>query len=267
MQQIATMNLMETVATILLYAAMLFLIVRTLRTAIMGKGAYAEVRVARRLSRLPEEYHVFNDVYIRSGDRSVQIDHVIISRYGVFVIETKNHKGWVYGSENAEHWTQNIYGYKYKLYNPIRQNASHVSAICNLLRITQDKTIPIIVFAGSATVRCSANCNVFYLKQLYRIIDQHKSVLFSNDQVLQLTETLTSALVNDKNRRRKHVQEVRRQIAVKERMEANGICPRCHGQLVVREGRYGHFIGCSNYPECKYTAKLKRLHIQRSIFQ
>ena len=101
--------------SILFFVAMLFLIVR-LRAAIMGKGAYAEDRVARRLSQLPEEYQVFNDVYIRSGGRSVQIDHVVISRYGVFVIETKNYKGWVYGSENAEYWTQNIYGHKYKLY-------------------------------------------------------------------------------------------------------------------------------------------------------
>lgn len=247
---------METVVTILLFAAMLFLIVRALRAAIMGKGAYAEDRVARRLSRLSEEYHVINDVYIRSGGRSVQIDHVVISRYGVFVIETKNYKGWVYGSENAEHWTQNIYGYKYQLYNPVRQNASHVGAICNLLRITRDKTIPIIVFAGSATVRCSANCYVIYLNQLRRVIDRHKSVLFNDDQVLQMTETLTNALVTDKNRRREHVQEVRQQVAAKERLEANGICPRCHGQLVVREGRYGHFIGCSNYPKCKYTSQI-----------
>ena len=93
--------------SILFFVAMLFLIVRALRAAIMGKGAYAEDRVARRLSQLPEEYQVFNDVYIRSGGRSVQIDHVVISRYGVFVIETKNYKGWVYGSENAEYWTQN----------------------------------------------------------------------------------------------------------------------------------------------------------------
>lgn len=247
---------MENVVTILLFAAMLFLIVRALRAAIMGKGAYAEDRVARRLSRLSEEYHVFNDVYIRNGGRTVQIDHVVISRYGVFVIETKNYKGWVYGSESAEHWTQNIYGHKYQLYNPTRQNASHVNAICKLLCITRDKTIPIVVFAGSATVRCSVNCDVVYLSQLRRVIDRHKSVQFTDEQVLQMTEKLTSALVTDKNRRREHIHEVRQQVAEKERMEANGICPRCHGQLVVREGKYGHFIGCSNYPYCKYTAQI-----------
>lgn len=244
---------METVVSILLFATVFFLIGRA---TIRGKGAYGEDRVARQLSRLPKEYHVFNDVYIRSSGRSVQIDHIVISRYGVFVIETKNYKGRVYGSEYAEHWTQNIYGYKYQLYNPIRQNASHVVAICNLLRITQDKTIPIVVFAGSATVRCSTNCYVVYLRQIRQVINRHKSVLFGDDQVLQMTKKIIGARVTDRNHRREHVQEVRRQVAVKERMEANGICPRCHGQLVVREGRYGHFIGCSNYPNCKYTAQI-----------
>ena len=247
---------MEIVVSILFFVAMLFLIARALRTAIMGKGAYAEDRVARRLSRLPEEYRVFNDVYLRNRGRSVQIDHIVISRYGIFVIETKNYKGWVYGAEEAEYWTQNIYGHKYQLYNPIRQNSSHVGAICNILRINREKVIPIVVFAGSATVNCSADCPVIYLSQLHRVIDEHKIVLFDEAQVAQMAATLTSSLVVDRNRRREHVYGVRQQIAEKERLTANGICPRCHGQLVVREGSYGQFIGCSNYPKCKYTLNI-----------
>ncbi len=247
---------METVVSILLFGTILFLIARAFRMAIMGKGAYAEDRVARRLARLPEEYHVFNDVYIRSGNRSVQIDHVVISWYGVFVIETKNYKGWVYGSANAEHWTQNIYGHKYQLYNPTRQNASHVSALCDLFHITRDKAISIIVFAGSATVHCSADCHVVCLNQLRQVIERYKYVHFTDEQVMQMMGKLSEALVTDKNRKREHVHEVRQQVAEKERLEANGICPRCHGQLVMRKGRYGHFIGCSNYPNCKYTAQI-----------
>lgn len=34
-------------------------------------------------------------------------------------------------------------------------------------------------------------------------------------------------------------------------------CPLCHaGQLSLKLGRYGAFVGCSNYPECKYTRQL-----------
>lgn len=248
---------MHIVVSILIFAVIFFLLAHAIRVAIIGKGAYAEERVTRKLSRLPEEYHVFNDVYILNGNRSVQIDHVVISPYGLFVIETKNYKGWIYGSANSEHWTQNIYGNKYQLYNPTRQNASHVSALCKLFSITRDKTIPMIVFAGSATIQCSADCYVIYLSQLNQTIARHRSMLFSDKEVLWMVKRLSESLITGKNIKYEHAYKVQQQVAEKELMEANGICPRCHGQIVVREGKYGRFLGCSNYPKCKYTSNLQ----------
>jgi DNA topoisomerase I len=32
-----------------------------------------------------------------------------------------------------------------------------------------------------------------------------------------------------------------------------GKCPRCGGNLVEREGKFGKFLGCRNYPKCKFT--------------
>jgi DNA topoisomerase-1 len=34
-----------------------------------------------------------------------------------------------------------------------------------------------------------------------------------------------------------------------------GVCPKCGGKLIMREGKYGNFIGCSNFPKCRYTQK------------
>lgn len=56
------------------------------------------------------------------------IDHVVISKYGVFVIETKNYRGWIIGNEKSEYWTQVIYKRKERLYNPIKQNYGHIKA-------------------------------------------------------------------------------------------------------------------------------------------
>jgi hypothetical protein len=36
-----------------------------------------------------------------------------------------------------------------------------------------------------------------------------------------------------------------------------GFCPECGGKLVERTGKYGDFVGCDNYPECKYTESLR----------
>lgn len=100
------------------------------------KGGAGEMVVSRRLRRLPEEeYRVFDNVILPTPRGSSQIDHLVVSVYGIFVIETKNYKGWLYGGEKSEYWTQNIYGQKYKLYNPIFQNAGHIRALRRVLQI------------------------------------------------------------------------------------------------------------------------------------
>ena len=36
------------------------------------------------------------------------------------------------------------------------------------------------------------------------------------------------------------------------------VCPECGGDLVQRKGRYGTFVGCANYPKCKYVQRRPR---------
>ncbi len=77
------------------------------------KGRLGEKSVAAVLSFLPkDEYIVLNDMMFGAGIHTTQIDHIVISIHGIFVIETKNYKGWIYGNSNNEYWTQNIYGNK-----------------------------------------------------------------------------------------------------------------------------------------------------------
>ncbi len=84
---------------------------------IPSKGKVGEKRVATILKRLPEDdYKVINDLLLSSNGYSTQIDHIVVSVYGIFVIETKFYQGWIYGGENSEYWTQNIYGVKSKLF-------------------------------------------------------------------------------------------------------------------------------------------------------
>jgi hypothetical protein len=87
------------------------------------KGRRGEKQVAALLALLPKDrYKVINDLLIQKGGHSTQIDHVVVSVYGVFVIETKYYRGWIYGGENSEYWTKNVYSHKYELRNPLWQN-------------------------------------------------------------------------------------------------------------------------------------------------
>lgn len=98
------------------------------------RGYLGERIVYGRLRRLPDDYWVFNDVTVAAGDKSAQIDHVLVSPAGVWCVETKSHLGMVLGKERERNWTQVKHSesgrrYKKKLYNPIRQNATHCKVL------------------------------------------------------------------------------------------------------------------------------------------
>ena len=224
-----------------------------------SKGRIGEHRVAHILSKLPKDrYRVINNLLLRTSSGSTtQIDHVVISQYGIFVIETKFYKGWIYGGENSEFWTQNIYGNKYTLRNPILQNAGHVRVLRQLLKDYGDiPFIPVVAFSRQANLRIPSNSPVIYWSQIRKVIGQFKEKRIQPDSLSGIYNKLIESNIPDsKESRREHIRNVRsyedrRNIAV-----ASGKCPRCGGNLVLRHGKYGSFYGCSNYPRCRFTLK------------
>lgn len=69
-----------------------------------------------------QTYHRLHNVTLTTPDGTTQIDHVFLSPYGIFVLETKNIKGWIFGSEQQSQWTQKLYKRSFKFQNPLRQN-------------------------------------------------------------------------------------------------------------------------------------------------
>ena len=220
------------------------------------KGDYGELRVSHVLSQLPDGYHVFNDVYLESGGYSSQIDHVVISQFGIFVIETKNYSGAIYGNEDSKQWTQYLGGKEYKFLNPIKQNQSHLLAVKNTLRIAPSSIIPIVVFLGGTDLHCDTTSAVLHTKRLRDYILSHKTIAFTTDGVEHLSNRLSESMVVGPGREQNHIRSVKRNIINREMKIANRVCPRCNGNLVERRGKYGRFLGCSNYPYCKFTHQL-----------
>lgn len=222
-----------------------------------SKGKRGEKQVAALLALLPKKsYKVINDLLIHSGGHSTQIDHVVVSIYGIFVIETKYFKGWIYGGENSEYWTQNIYGNKYQLRNPLWQNQGHVKTIARLIGDSGDVPIyNIVAFSRQATIKVDRSLPVMYWWNVVPYIKRHKEAHLTGVQADDIYNTLLSANVTDKTARKQHVTSVKHNQARRNTAVANGKCPRCGGNLILRNGRYGQFYGCSNYPNCKYILK------------
>src|SRR5690606_8837661 len=93
------------------------------------------------------------NVTLNTPDGTTQIDHVFLSPYGIFVLETKNMSGWIFGSEKQAQWTQKLYKRTFKFQNPLRQNYKHLKALEATLGVNPENLHSVITFAGGSTVK------------------------------------------------------------------------------------------------------------------
>lgn len=227
------------------------------------KGKYSEALINHKLFGLSDDYIVFKDLWFSNYGHSTQIDHLVVSPYGVFVIETKGYKGWILGGEYSEKWTQNIYGRKYEFYNPIRQNEGHVRFLRRLLKYSVDiPFIPIVVFNNDAKIKVHIREHlVVNRKHIRSSIKRYKDVVLSDETIKWITQSiLANVIPAEKEIVRKHKENIKRRKNQVKQSISNGVCPICGGKLVLRRGKYGRFYGCSNYPQCRFVSGKRKNH-------
>lgn len=223
------------------------------------KGVLGETTVKLILTELPrDKYIVLNDVLINCDHGTTQIDHVVVSVYGLFVIETKNYSGWILGKESDEYWVQSIYGKKNRFKNPIRQNYGHVKALKSLL--SNYPSLPInSIIAFSTQCELKVTCDktpVLYMPQVSQCIKDYSVMEYIDyNTVCEICSLISNNDIKDVEQRKQHVADIKNEINDTNAKIANGICPKCGGKLVNRNGKYGPFVGCSNYPKCRFTIK------------
>lgn len=240
---------------LLIFSIILAIILRIYGPTI--KGYFGEKSVSFFLSRLdPGKYKVIYNIMLKIDGRTSQIDHVVVSNYGIFVIETKNYNGWILGNEYDDYWTQVIYKRKEKLFNPIKQNYGHIQALKNVLSEYQELNyISIITFTTKADLKVKTKTNVVYTANLLKTIRKYDKETVSDSVKEKVYKKLLSLNIDDKEERTEHVRSIYKNINEKNRKITENICPRCGGTLVRKNGKYGSFTGCSNYPKCKFTVK------------
>lgn len=135
----------------------------------------------------PPDYHLINHVTLQMEDGTTQVDHILVSRYGVFVIETKDYKGWIFGGAKQKNWTQVLFRVKYRFQNPIHQNMRHVRAVQHLLNFLPPGAIKsVVVFTGEAEFRTEIPPGVFYISGVVDYLRGQVDEVMSPDQ-LQLS--------------------------------------------------------------------------------
>lgn len=176
-------------------------------------GLIGENFVARKLRTLdPTEYKVFNDVLLLSNGntRTTQIDHLVLSVYGIFCIETKSHSGWIYGSADQEKWTQVFYRKKYRFYNPLRQNYAHTKAIERVLAgRLRTPIVSLVAFPSADRLIISGTDAVSDGRGTMRKLKSYQERVYNQQDVDLMVATLESANILDQTARKQHVKDVR----------------------------------------------------------
>lgn len=110
------------------------------------------------------DYHLMNHVTLRMSDGTTQVDHILVSRFGVFVIETKHRRGSIFASDGGAEWLQVVRHRQFTFQNPLRQNYRHVCAVRDILAFLPPAAIQsVVVFTGDAEFRTAVPDGVFDL--------------------------------------------------------------------------------------------------------
>ncbi|WP_374089675.1 nuclease-related domain-containing protein [Methylomicrobium lacus] len=155
------------------------------------KGIFGEFQVNWAARRFLDKnvYRLFKNVTLPTASSgTTQVDHVIVSKYGVFVIETKNMKGWIFGGPNQKIWTQTLYRHTSKFLNPLHQNDKHTRTLQSTLELDPSKIFSLVVFVGDSTFKTSMPDNVVSGRGYIRFIKAKKQVVLSDSEIRSICE-------------------------------------------------------------------------------
>jgi len=178
------------------------------------RGWAGERFVKQQLAKLDQnEYKVLSNLLLPSKGvlKTTQIDHVVISKAGIFCIETKAHSGWIYGDADQEYWARYMFHVKEKFYNPLFQNHAHVLAIEDLIKpkYPQAKVFSLVIFTNAEKIKVSGTNSVGYCNKIIENIKSYVTPIFTDTERDDAYQILSRANVVDKQARGIHKQSIR----------------------------------------------------------
>ena len=236
------------------------------------KGREGEYLIYKNLAEYEKQGAklLFNCYIPTKTNKMSEIDVLMLHQSGIYVFESKNYSGWIFGSEHDEKWTQSLLGKGYEaqkehFFNPVLQNKLHIKHLCEFLKIKQEHVYSIIVFSDRCELKSitldNQDIKVLQLFQLKNTVDGFfGKVVFSEEDILRLYDLLYPYTQLSEEKKQEHINHIELDKEIREAKKGK-ICPVCGAELVVRTvkrgERKGHtFYGCSAYPRCHYTEKM-----------
>lgn len=196
-------------------------------------------------------YKRFHNLIIPSENGTTQIDHLIVSEFGLFIVETKNKGGWIFGSEGQSKWTQTISGKKYSFQNPLHQAFRQKKVLSAFLGIDESLIRIVVYFAGNCKFKTQLPENVVKSNPGGHI-KRFNVPLISDTTIYRIGNEISALRSQSSLTNADHVR------SLKDRHTSTTTCPKCGSSLVERVAKKGpnagkKFLGCDAYPKCRFT--------------
>lgn len=196
-------------------------------------------------------YQRMHNVIVPSKKGTAQIDHLLVSPYGIFIVETKNRKGWIFGSSDESRWVQVLFRTKYFFQNPTWQIYGQKSALSEYLNIDAQLIHSIVYFVGNCEFKTDMPTNVIN-SGLCSYIEKYQDQLLNHEEINCILKQLTDLKSDPSLTSNNHIK------SLYGRHASITFCPKCGFQLLERNVKNGSevgskFLGCKNYPQCRFT--------------
>ncbi len=239
------------------------------------RGRYGEFLTERELNIVNlfgRKGMILRNVYIpKDNEETSEIDLLFITQKGIFVIESKNYSGWIFGNENEMRWTAMLPNrQKNSFYNPIKQNQTHIKWLVKYLK-SDVPLFSLIIFSDRCTLKKvvvdSHDTYVIHRTDTYKTIrkiwDSSPDRL-SNEEIEVFFDSLNELTNIDSAKKAMHISSINQKYKANKETILNPnpmLCPKCGAELVLRTAKNGQyagnqFYGCSKYPHCRYIKNL-----------
>jgi len=203
--------------------------------------------------KIKGKYVVLKNIYIPHEEKTTEIDLIMVHEKGIFVFESKNYSGTIYGEIDQLNWIQVLdNGSKNKFYNPIRQNQTHIKALAKYLDLPEEDFLSYVIFSERCTLKKvpPKTPQVVVLRRpemLERLQLQiaYNKRKYDDEAFGKIISKLREGTNKSEEEKQKHIEDIKTK------------CPFCGNELILRKGKYGEFWGCSAYPKCKFTRQNK----------
>ncbi|MCM3744089.1 NERD domain-containing protein [Sporosarcina luteola] len=213
------------------------------RVTAARKGELGEYKINIQLDQLPKECRYLSDLLVKNPKAKSgysQIDHLVLSPYGIFVIETKNYQGTIYGGKDRKTWSVNG---KFKMMNPFVQNYGHIKALTSFI---DEKYHDLFISVVSFTKRCTFKVDLDYRKiasnelivydiELSEFIHRkisvlkihHKEPLLTQSDILTIFNAFSKANITDPKAREEHNRLLKTHVS-EQKTSTSSTCSVCN---------------------------------------